>query len=82
MCIRDSYNTVPFDPRKPFDPSGIRLGTPAVTTRGLGIEQMPKVAEWIDRAVEAANNRNDNAIEQVAGEVRELLTAYPMSGWA
>jgi glycine hydroxymethyltransferase len=80
--IELNYNTVPFDPRKPFDPSGIRLGTPAVTTRGLGIEQMPKVAEWIDRAVEAANNRNDNAIEQVAGEVRELLTAYPMSGWA
>src|SRR5438309_3472243 len=49
--IELNYNTVPFDPRKPFDPSGIRLGTAAVTTRGLGVAQMPRIAEWIDRAV-------------------------------
>ncbi len=39
--IELNYNTVPYDPRKPFDPSGVRLGTPAITTRGLGEEHMP-----------------------------------------
>jgi glycine hydroxymethyltransferase len=79
--IELNYNTVPFDPRKPFDPSGLRIGTPAVTTRGLGVEQMPLVAEWIDRAVIAADGADEAAIEQVAGEVRELLAGYPMPGW-
>ncbi len=78
--IELNYNTVPFDPRKPFDPSGIRIGTPAVTTRGLGVEQMPQVADWIDRAVTAADD--EAAIDKIAGEVRELLRAYPMPGWA
>jgi glycine hydroxymethyltransferase len=78
--IELNYNTVPFDPRKPFDPSGLRLGTAAITTRGLGVEQMPKVAEWIDLTV--ANADDDTVIERVAGEIRELLTGYPMPGWA
>jgi glycine hydroxymethyltransferase len=77
-----NYNTVPFDPRKPFDPSGIRLGAAAVTTRGLGVEQMPKIAEWMDRAITAANEGDDTAIGTIAAEVSELLTAYPMPGWA
>ena len=80
--IELNYNTVPYDPRKPFDPSGIRLGTPAVTTRGLGVEQMPKIAEWIDRAIVAAGKDDDESIERVAAEVGELLRAYPMPGWA
>jgi glycine hydroxymethyltransferase len=77
-----NYNTVPFDPRKPFDPSGIRLGAAAVTTRGLGVEQMPKIAEWMDRAITAANEGDDTAIGTIAAEVGELLAAYPMPGWA
>jgi glycine hydroxymethyltransferase len=77
-----NYNTVPFDPRKPFDPSGIRLGAAAVTTRGLGVEQMPKIAEWMDRAITAANEGDDTAIGTIAAEVSELLAAYPMPGWA
>jgi glycine hydroxymethyltransferase len=80
--IELNYNTVPFDPRKPFDPSGVRLGTPAITTRGLGVEQMAQVAEWIDRAVQAAEAGDEAAIEKIAAEVRELLAAYPMPGWA
>jgi glycine hydroxymethyltransferase len=76
-----NYNTVPFDPRKPFDPSGIRLGTAAITTRGLGVEQMPRLAEWMDRAVAAADSGDDGAIEKIAAEVRELLAGYPMPGW-
>src|SRR5580693_7402980 len=43
-----NYNAVPFDPRKPFDPSGLRLGTPAVTSRGMGSDVMTKLAGWID----------------------------------
>jgi glycine hydroxymethyltransferase len=79
--IELNYNTVPFDPRKPFDPSGLRLGAPAITTRGLGVEQMPKVAEWIDLAVQAANADDNAAIDRIAGEVRDLLAAYPMPGY-
>jgi glycine hydroxymethyltransferase len=80
--IELNYNTVPYDPRKPFDPSGIRLGTPAVTTRGLGTEQMRQLAEWIDRAIIAQLDGDEKAIEVVAGEVEELLQAYPMPGYA
>lgn len=79
--IELNYNTVPFDPRKPFDPSGVRLGTPAITTRGLGVEQMPLVADWIDRSVQAAVAGDEPAIEKIAAEVRELLAGYPMPGW-
>jgi glycine hydroxymethyltransferase len=77
-----NYNTVPFDPRKPFDPSGVRLGTAAITTRGLGTEQMPAIAEWIDRTITAANDADETAIGAIAAEVREFLAAYPMPGWS
>jgi glycine hydroxymethyltransferase len=80
--IELNYNTVPFDPRKPFDPSGLRLGTAAITTRGLSVEQMAQVAEWIDLTVQAANSDDEPAIERIAGEIRDLLTGYPMPGWA
>jgi glycine hydroxymethyltransferase len=80
--IELNYNTVPFDPRKPFDPSGLRLGTAAVTTRGLGVEQMPQIAEWIDRTVTAENDGDETAIAAIAAEIKELLAAYPMPGWA
>jgi glycine hydroxymethyltransferase len=80
--IELNYNTVPFDPRKPFDPSGLRLGTAAVTTRGLGVDQMPQIAEWIDRTATAANDGDETAIAAIAAEVKELLSTYPMPGWA
>src|SRR2546423_5542411 len=80
--IELNYNTVPYDPRKPFDPSGIRLGTPALTTRGLTEEQMPQVAAWMDDAITAALKDDEAAIEAIAGEVRSLLSGYPMPGYA
>ncbi|MCK9926755.1 serine hydroxymethyltransferase [Frankia sp. Mgl5] len=79
--IELNYNTVPFDPRKPFDPSGVRLGTAAITTRGLRPEQMPTLAAWIDEAVKAAGDADEATIERIAGEVRDLMSAYPMPGW-
>jgi glycine hydroxymethyltransferase len=73
-----NYNAVPFDPRKPFDPSGLRIGTPAVTSRGMGTAEMKKLAEWIDRVV--ANATDESVITKVAGEVRELCAKFPAPG--
>ena len=73
-------NTVPFDPRKPFSPSGIRLGTPAITSRGIGVGEMPRIAAWIDEVIRAAD---DPAVqERVAGEVAEFCRAFPAPGLA
>ena len=80
--IELNYNSVPFDPRKPFDPSGIRLGTAAITTRGLTVEQMPQLAAWIDRVVTAAADGDESVVDATAAEISELLAAYPMPGWA
>jgi glycine hydroxymethyltransferase len=76
--IELNYNTVPFDPRKPFDPSGIRLGTPAVTSRGMGTAEMAGIAEWIDRIVQAPD---DEALaERTAAEIAELCRSFPAPG--
>lgn len=80
--IELNFNTVPFDPRKPFDPSGVRLGTPAITTRGLLPEHMARVAQWIDEAVAAGAKEDEQALGRVAGEVRDFLAAFPMPGWS
>jgi glycine hydroxymethyltransferase len=80
--IEVNYNTVPFDPRRPFDPSGIRIGTPAITTRGLGESHMTQIAAWMDEAITAAAKDDDPVIERIAGEVRELLAGFPMPGFA
>ncbi|HEX5493551.1 MAG TPA: serine hydroxymethyltransferase [Mycobacteriales bacterium] len=80
--IELNFNTVPFDPRRPWDPSGIRLGTPAVTTRGLGTAEMARIAAWIDQAVDAATRDDETALTRIAGEVRDLVSAYPMPGFA
>jgi Glycine/serine hydroxymethyltransferase len=71
---------VPFDPRRPFDPSGLRLGTPAVTTRGLTEAEMPAIAAWMDEAIKAGTN--ETALDRIAAQVRDLLAGHPMPGWA
>ncbi len=79
--IELNYNTVPYDTRKPFDPSGIRLGTPALTTRGLTEEHMPQVAAWMDDAVAAATKDDPQALARIAGEVSDLMSGFPMPGY-
>ncbi|HLM32358.1 MAG TPA: serine hydroxymethyltransferase, partial [Solirubrobacterales bacterium] len=78
--IELNYNTVPYDTRKPFDPSGIRLGTPSVTTRGMTSEHMAPIAAWMDRAVDAAKRGDEDAIEAIAVEVREFTSGFPIPG--
>jgi glycine hydroxymethyltransferase len=80
--ITTNYNTVPYDPRKPFDPSGLRLGTPALTTRGMTEREMEPIARWIDAGVQAARREDGAALERLAGEVGELAAAFPAPGAA
>ena len=76
--IVGNYNSIPFDPRKPFDPSGLRIGTPAITSRGMGADEMKKLADWMDQVVRAPGD--DTTIERVAGEVKELCAGFPPPG--
>ncbi|MGE5783795.1 MAG: serine hydroxymethyltransferase [Myxococcales bacterium] len=76
--IVGNYNSVPFDPRKPFDPSGLRIGTPAITSRGMGVAEMTKLADWIDQVVR--NVEDEATIQRVAGEVRDLCQSFPAPG--
>jgi glycine hydroxymethyltransferase len=73
-----NYNSVPFDTRKPFDPSGIRLGTSSVTSRGLREPEMVKIAAWMDDVVRSPDDAGLKA--RIAGEVSELLRAFPAPG--
>lgn len=77
--ITANKNMVPFDSRSPFLTSGIRLGTPAVTTRGLKTEQMPVIAQLIDRVLCAPED--DAVIAQVRKEVNKMMSAYPLFAW-
>ena len=76
--IVGNYNTIPFDPRKPFSPSGLRIGTPSVTTRGMKEDAMRQIAAWMDEAVEHAND--DAALDRIASEVRDFCRGYPAPG--
>lgn len=71
-------NTVPFDPRSPFDPSGIRLGTPAITTRGMKEKEMKQVGDFIAQALE--NHTNDEKLAEIKGNVKELCSGFPVPG--
>jgi glycine hydroxymethyltransferase len=73
-----NYNTVPYDPRKPFSPSGVRLGTPAVTSRGMGEGEMRQIARWIDQAVAHADD--EAALARIKGEVGEMCRRFPAPG--
>ncbi|WP_029917799.1 serine hydroxymethyltransferase [Pelobacter seleniigenes] len=74
--ITVNKNAVPFDTRSPFVTSGIRIGTPATTTRGLKEGEMVKVAEWIDRALKNIDNQAE--LEKIRGEVKDLCLQFPL----
>ena len=74
-AITVNKNTIPGDPQSPFVTSGIRLGTPALTTRGFGVEEMERVAELID---EVLTKRDDATVERVRGQVREMVEVFPL----
>ena len=70
---------VPFDTRSPFQTSGIRVGTPAITTRGVKEDMMGEIVEMIDLVL--ANPENDSVIKTVREKVNETMVKYPIFGW-
>lgn len=70
--IVTNYNAIPFDPNPPMNPSGLRIGTPAVTTRGMGEIEMKQIAGWIHEAIQ---NKSDT--KKIAEEVKELCKQFP-----
>jgi glycine hydroxymethyltransferase len=74
--ITVNKNLVPFDQRKPLDPSGIRIGTPALTTRGMGTQEMRQIGEWI---LQVLKNPDDEILqESIFAEVHELCRQFPV----
>jgi len=71
-------NLIPFDPRKPMEASGIRIGTPALTTRGLKEPHMKQIAEWIDKVL--ASGGDDQVVAEVRKETAELCREFPVPG--
>lgn len=73
-----NYNTIPFDPRKPLDPSGVRIGAAAITSRGMREPEMFRLADWIDRVL---SHPGDDALQQaIAREVETLCASFPAPG--
>jgi glycine hydroxymethyltransferase len=75
--IELNYNTVPFDTRKPFDPSGIRLGSPSVSSRGMGEPEMKLIAAWMDKVI---SSPTEETAEKVRADVRALCAKFPAPG--
>jgi glycine hydroxymethyltransferase len=73
--IHVNKNTIPGDPQSPFVTSGLRIGTPALTARGMGVAAMVRIAQFID---EILRRPDDATIDRVRGEVRELASGYPL----
>ncbi len=74
--ITVNMNMIPFDTRKPMDPSGVRIGTPALTTRGMGTDEMTRVGQWIYKALA---NADDASLHQtIREEVRTLCESFPV----
>ncbi len=77
--LEANANTVPFDPRPPMDPSGVRLGTPAITSRGIGEEGTRQIARWIVASIQARDD--ETKLASIRGDVWELMAAHPAPGF-
>jgi glycine hydroxymethyltransferase len=77
--ITVNKNTIPFETRSPFVTSGIRLGTPALTTRGMKPEHMHKIVDWIVKALES--RENDTRLDEVRQEVEKFAREFPLFAW-
>jgi len=77
--ITVNKNAVPGDPQKPWVTSGIRIGTAALTTRGLGTAEMRQVADWIARVLEKPGD--ESLVRELSRDVRELAEGYPLFSW-
>lgn len=76
--IETNANTVPYDPRRPFDPSGVRIGTPSVTSRGMQEPEMTRIAAWIDQVV--SDVKNETLHVKIRQEVCEFCRGFPCPG--
>jgi glycine hydroxymethyltransferase len=74
--ITVNKNMVPFDSRSPFVTSGIRIGTPAVTTRGMKGNEMQKIGAFINKAL--VNHENETVLSSIKSEVREFCSVFPL----
>jgi glycine hydroxymethyltransferase len=77
--ITVNKNSIPYDINPPLKPSGIRVGTPALTTRGMKEAEMRQISAWITRALDERND--DAALERIRGEVAELANQFPLYAW-
>jgi glycine hydroxymethyltransferase len=73
-----NYNTVPYDPRQPFSPSGLRLGTPAITSREMGDSEMRQIGKWMDEVISHVSD--ESVLKRVAAEVAEMCRGFPAPG--
>jgi glycine hydroxymethyltransferase len=74
--ITVNKNMIPYDERKPIDPSGIRIGTPALTTRGMKTDQMRSIGAWILAALRAPED--ETTLNKIRDEIRELCQQFPV----
>ena len=77
--ITVNKNSIPYDTNPPLKPSGIRVGTPALTTRGMKEPEMRQIAAWITKALDLRSD--DAALERIRGEVAELANQFPLYAW-
>ena len=77
--ITANKNAIPFDTNPPLNPSGVRFGSPAVTTRGFREAEMRQVASWIAQVLE--NSKNEAILTEVRSQVEKLAAAFPLYGW-